>query len=46
MYVKVGDESHDEEGLSVMNGGRECKGDFEFAAGAPGRSPAPDAKIT
>src|SRR4030066_87638 len=30
MYVKVGDESHVEEGLSVMNTKMECKGDFVY----------------
>jgi hypothetical protein len=30
MYVKVGDESHGEEGLSVMNKKTECKGDFFY----------------
>jgi hypothetical protein len=28
MYMKVGDESHGEEGLSLMNGKMESKGDF------------------
>jgi tetratricopeptide (TPR) repeat protein len=33
MYMKVGDESHGEEGLSVMNRKRECKGEFLLGAG-------------
>jgi hypothetical protein len=30
MYMKVGDESHVVEGLSLMNKKEECKGDFLF----------------